>query len=116
MTQVGTSRNNLPFPSLLLQNDALVRALKGYFKRTFAWDPNKDSILAGVMTLKQAGIILMTGSGFQVAPIQHVLCREFLPVVGGGRSPPSLAIEGIAREDPSGTPPMPRITLRFAGF
>ena len=42
--------------------------------------------------------------------------REFLPVgSAGGRSPPSLAIDGIAREEPAGTPPMPRITLRFAG-
>ena len=42
--------------------------------------------------------------------------REFLPVgSAGGRSPPSLAIGGIAREEPAGTPPMPRITLRFAG-
>ena len=36
--------------------DAVVRALKGYFKRTFASDPSKGSILAGVMTLKQAGM------------------------------------------------------------
>ena len=42
--------------------------------------------------------------------------REFLPVgSAGGRSPPSLAIDGMAREEPAGTPPMPRITLRFAG-
>ena len=51
-------------------------------------------------------------------PVSPVLNREFLPVVGGGggRSPPSLAIEGIAKEESSGTPPMPRITLRFAGI
>ena len=42
--------------------------------------------------------------------------REFLPVgSAGGRSPPSLAIDGMTREEPAGTPPMPRITLRFAG-
>lgn len=105
--------------SPLLAKQCLCQGIEGLLQENLRMGPQQGLNLGWGDDLEASRYYLDDGIGIprctNLACADIVLCREFLPVVGGGRSPPSLAIEGIAREDPSGTPPMPRITLRFAG-